>query len=179
MYLLFVIIFSIYNWFYGNIFTHILLHLFVISAYGWSILCLLMHWPLKSPELEQAWYLRGRTDSMYFCSRVNFTYLSQAKFNIPFKMWNILYHFKTTHHVTSCNMLNTQLKVNKTSFQFIGLYSKGIFKKKTKKFIKTLLACHKLRRPSHGLQVYDNTGYHNNCGGNVNNDVLVKITKWH
>ena len=37
-----------------------------------SIPCLLMHWLLKSPEHQQAWYWLCRTDNMYCCSRVNF-----------------------------------------------------------------------------------------------------------
>ena len=52
-----------------------------------SIPCLLVHWLLKSPMHQQAWYWLCRTDNIYCCSRVNFIYLGQAKSNIGFKMW--------------------------------------------------------------------------------------------
>ena len=48
--------------------------------------CLLMHWLLKSPEHQQAWYWLCRTDIIYCCFRVNFTYLVQAKSKLRFKM---------------------------------------------------------------------------------------------
>ena len=41
----------------------------------------------KSPEHQQAWYWLCRTDNMYCCFKVNFTYLGQAKSPIRFKMW--------------------------------------------------------------------------------------------
>ena len=57
--------------------------------------CLLMHWLLKSPEHQQAWYWLCRTDGIYCCSRVNFIYLGQAKPQRRFKMWiYILYSLK-------------------------------------------------------------------------------------
>ena len=49
--------------------------------------CLLMHWLLKSPEHQQAWYWLCRTDNMYCCSRANSIYLGEAKSKIRFKMW--------------------------------------------------------------------------------------------
>ena len=49
--------------------------------------CLLMHWLLKSPEHQQAWYWLCRTDNMYCCSRVNFISLGQANPKIQFKIW--------------------------------------------------------------------------------------------
>ena len=52
--------------------------------------CLLMPWLLKSPEPQEAWYWLCRTDNIYCCSRVHFTYLGEAKFKIWFKMWTYL-----------------------------------------------------------------------------------------
>ena len=52
-----------------------------------SIPCLLISWLLQSPEHQQAWYCLCKTDSMYFCSRVNFISLGRAKSKIQFKMW--------------------------------------------------------------------------------------------
>ena len=51
-----------------------------------SIPYLLMHLLLKSPGHQQAWYWLYRTDKMYYCSGVNFIYLSQAKSKIWFKI---------------------------------------------------------------------------------------------
>ena len=52
-----------------------------------SIPCLLMFWLLKSSEHQQAWYWLCGTDNMYWCFRVNFIDLGQAKSKIQFKMW--------------------------------------------------------------------------------------------
>ena len=53
----------------------------------WSIPCLLMHWLLKSPVHQQAWYWLCRTDNISTYSRVNFIYLGPTKSKIWFKMW--------------------------------------------------------------------------------------------
>ena len=58
-----------------------------------SIPCLLIPWLLKSPRHQQAWYWLSRTDSMYCCSRVNFTYLGHACSKIQFKMQIYLCNF--------------------------------------------------------------------------------------
>ena len=47
-----------------------------------SVPCLLISWLLQSPEHQQAWYCLCETDSMYFCSRVNFICLGEAKSKI-------------------------------------------------------------------------------------------------
>ena len=51
-----------------------------------SIPYLLMHWLLKLPVHQQAWYWLCKTN-MYCCSRVNFIHLGQAKSKIQFEMW--------------------------------------------------------------------------------------------
>ena len=58
-----------------------------ILQFSVSILCLLIHWLLKSPVYWQAWYWLCKMDNMYCYSRVNFIYLDQAKLEIRFKMW--------------------------------------------------------------------------------------------
>ena len=45
-----------------------------------------MHWLLKSPVHQQAWYWLCQTNNMYYCSRVNFICLDQAILKILFKM---------------------------------------------------------------------------------------------
>ena len=48
---------------------------------------LLMPWFLKLPEYQQACYWLCRIDNMWYCFRVNFIYLGQAKSKTWFKMW--------------------------------------------------------------------------------------------
>ena len=48
--------------------------------------CMLLHWFVKLPEHQQAWYWLYRTDNMYCCFRVNFIYLGQANSKILFKI---------------------------------------------------------------------------------------------
>ena len=95
-----------------------------LFRFGGSILCLMMPWPLKSPEHQQPWYWLCRTDNMYCCSKVNFTYLGQAKSKILLKMW--LYLLQSLKHfsmlrvkvrttcsmdrlVTCCDQMKTQM----------------------------------------------------------------------
>ena len=56
----------------------------------WSIPCLLMLWPLKLLEYQEAWYWLCRKDNMNCCSRRDFVYLDQANSKIRFKMWKYL-----------------------------------------------------------------------------------------
>ena len=52
-----------------------------------SIPCLQMHWLLKSPVYQRAWYWLCKTGNIFCCSRVNFNSLGQAKSKKQFKMW--------------------------------------------------------------------------------------------
>ena len=66
----------------------------------WRLIpCLLMHWLLKSPEHQQAWYWLCRTDNIYCCSRVNFIYWGQTNSKIQIKMWISFIIYKTIQHV--------------------------------------------------------------------------------
>ena len=58
-----------------------------ISRLVWSIPCLPMHWLLKSPMHQQAWYWLRKINNMYCSSRVNLIHLGQDKSKIRFKMW--------------------------------------------------------------------------------------------
>ena len=72
-----------------------------ILRFWGSIPSLLMHWLLKSPVHQQAWYYLYRKDNMYCCSRVNVIYLGQAKSKIQFKMNISFIIFQTIQHVKS------------------------------------------------------------------------------
>ena len=63
---------------------------------------------LKSPEHQQVWYWLCRTDNIYYCFRVNFIYLDQAKSKIQFKMWIYLYNLQNN---SACYRVNTERTV--------------------------------------------------------------------
>ena len=70
-----------------------------------SILCLLMHWLLKSPVHQHTWYYLCRTDNIYCCSRVNFILMGQVKSKIRFNMWIYLLWSLKQFSVTRVNIL--------------------------------------------------------------------------
>ena len=90
-----------------------------------SIPCLLMHWLLKSPVHNQAWYWLCKTENMYFCYRINFIYLGQAKSRIRFKIRTDLLWCLKRFRVLKVNI--TPLVIN-YSCQFVHFSLLSMFK---------------------------------------------------
>ena len=89
-----------------------------------SIPCLLMHWLLKVPMHQQAWYWLCRTDNMSCCSRLNFIFLGQAKSKTRFKMWIYILQTLTIQQMasrsyTSHTHTNIQRTIQACSSKFL------------------------------------------------------------
>ena len=80
-----------------------------------SIPCMLMHWLLKSPVHQQAWYWLCRTDYMFCCSWDNHNSYTWVKPNTRYdsECGFIFYNFKTIQHVLevifSCDQAALQM----------------------------------------------------------------------